>query len=200
MLFTFLPCFWHYPKKREWISFKIRLSWVSGKSQSTQSTCIADTFKEHNYQYKYKYKHIHKQERTNMPDIQQEEIKFEKRKKQNTRNRPRGRQLHERRSQKSEKSVKVYTANTQTTTGWQCIDNDIDTVNKIVIALRIRSMCAQHFLTGQRRWRERRRRRKSGTCQNIHILVYYQLGAPSTLLFMCVCGSESEHVCLLSAS
>lgn len=47
-------------------------------------------------------------------------------------------------------------------------------------------MCAQHFLTDQRRWRERRRRRKSGTCQNIHI--YYQLCA------LYVCGSESEQV------
>lgn len=176
MIFTLLPCSGITPKKREWISFKIRLSWVSGKSQGTHlkriitntniqtqtQTCLISEKKNQNS----------RKERNKMPE---------------TENRPRG----EVRSQREERQC-LHTNKNNKLLVAECIDNDIIdmTSSLIEIALRIR---VQHFiLTGQGRWRERRRRRrrrKSGTCQNTQI--YYQLS---------VSGSESARVCALALS
>lgn len=190
MIFTLLPCSGITPKKREWISFKIRLSWVSGKSQGTHlksiitntniqtqtQTCLISEKKNQNS----------RKERNKMPE---------------TENRPRG----EVRSQREERQC-LHTNKNNKLLVAECIDNDIIdmTSSLIEIALRIR---VQHFfLTGQGRWRERRRRRrrrKSGTCQNTQI--YYQLSvsgsenarvcALALSNFVCVCGCSYAHTC-----
>lgn len=178
MIFTLLPCSGITPMKREWISFKIRLSWVSGKSQSTHlksiitntniqtqtQTCLISEKKNRNS----------RKERNKMPE---------------TENRPGGEEV---RSQREERQCLHANKNNKLLVA-ECIDNDIIdmTSSLIEIALRIR---VQHFFFWQAKeddenGGEEGEGTKSGTCKNTQI--YYQLS---------VSGSESARVCALALS
>lgn len=176
MIFTLLPCSGITLKKREWISFKIRLSWVSGKSQGTHlksiitntniqtqtQTCLISEKKNQNS----------RKERNKMPE---------------TENRPRGEEV---RSQREERQC-LHTNKTNKLLVAECIDNDIIdmTSSLIEIALRIR---VQHFFFDRPR-KMTRTAAKKAKAKEWHMSKYTNI-----LPVECEWERERESMCACS--
>lgn len=179
MIFTLLPCSGITPKKREWISFKIRLSWVSGKSQGTHlksiitntniqtqtQTCLISEKKNKNS----------RKERNKMPE---------------TENRPRGEEV---RSQREERQC-LHTNKNNKLLVAECIDNDITdmTSSLIEIALRIR---VQHFFFDRPRKMTRTAAKKVKARRVAHVKIHKYITS-----WVWVGARAREYVRLLSAT
>lgn len=175
MIFTLLPCSGITPKKREWISFKIRLSWVSGKSQGTHLKSIITNTK------------IQTQTQTCLiSEKKNKNSRKERNKMPETENRPRGEEV---RSQREERQCLHANKNNKLLVA-ECIDNDIDMSSSLIeIALRIR---VQHFFFDRPR-KMTRTAAKKAKAKEWHMSKYTNI-----LPVECEWERERESMCACS--